>query len=162
MTWTKDGGNPIYQDAIRGLWCPFVMKNGSTYYLYYTNQANGQMDRADSADGLSWAGVHTNIVYASLGNRYVWIEGATWYMLYEWQSSGTWRISLATSSDGLTWHDDPASPVMLVPGGTVGGPELKKVGERRDNIEAVTAASLKAQRLLAPNSAPAKKASAAK
>jgi hypothetical protein len=141
-TWTKYASNPVITGASgSAYWTPYVFKDGSTYYLYATKQlsstpgSGSTIVRFTSSDGISWSAA-TEVLTLSgseqnFGNKTVWIEGSTWYMLYEWQNvSFNWLLSLATSSDGVTWTKSGSNPVLQIASGagTVGGPEVRKIG----------------------------------
>jgi hypothetical protein len=81
------------------------------------------------ADGIAWTTQSSSITIPSgktlWGNRTVWIEGATWYMLQE-AGPTPWEIYLYTSSDGLTWTiangGAPLTTLQVHAGGAYGGP----------------------------------------
>lgn len=104
-----------------------IVKSGDTYYGYYEGSndaaASFRGGLATSSDGITWAKHGSNpILNVGSGGAWddysvipeeVWIEGATWYMLYAGrQSGGPWKMGLATSSDGVTWTKSGSNPVM--------------------------------------------------
>lgn len=142
-TWVRAANPIIAGNHAR----PFVLKNGSTYYLYaqHINSGGGGLG-FDQYTSSSMAGpytlAHSNVIVQSQswevtaggGNIDVWVEGSTWYTQYEWQtntfSGNPFAEGLATSSDGVTWTKYPGNPTL---GGTsayptVGGPDIHKVG----------------------------------
>lgn len=85
---------------------PEVFVDGSTYYLYVSNNAAPAVRIATSSDGLAWTTQSSSVTLPSgktlWGNRAVWKESGTWYMLQE-AGPTAWETYLYTSSDGLTW-----------------------------------------------------------
>jgi hypothetical protein len=113
-TWTKYASNPVYGKGGSGVAgnvasC-FVLKNGSTYYLYGSGGSplRSTFAVATSTDGIAWTNQAHSISFPAgmslWGNHTVWIEGSTWYL---WQEAGPggepWMPYLYTSTDGLTW-----------------------------------------------------------
>jgi hypothetical protein len=127
VTWTKYSGNPVITDHMRLT----VVEDGSTYVLFAANLTDTAIDRYTSPDGITWTQTHTSVIAtgsgwedAGIANTFVWIEGGTWYMLYE--ARGTkFSIGLATSSDGITWTKSGSNPVITETG-TRGGPFVYK------------------------------------
>lgn len=116
-----------------------VWKDGSTYYMYYHNGADGgvrSIGLATSSDGIEWAdqGVVLDATgtETGVGVPNVWKESSTWYMLYA--SYGTTNtICLATSSDGISWTRSASNPVISPDaddsaGGLLEGTGIIKVG----------------------------------
>jgi hypothetical protein len=122
--WSKYAGNPVLPkgtDKFSG-WGS-VVKNGTTYHMYYSYSAGDGIDKighATSSDGKSWTkdSAHNPVLQKGELGKFddyqvwlpiVWIEGSTWYMLYTGQNSAggsagpTKAIGLAESTDGLTW-----------------------------------------------------------
>src|SRR6266478_521336 len=135
--WFRRAGAPLVLNHAHGR----VFKNGSTYHYYADNGALTQMDHYTSSDGivftLSQAAVLTLGIAGSwdataLANNRVWIEGATWFMLYEAKGAGTcaggqWCTGIATSTDGAgnTWTKNAtagATPLCT----SCGGPDKYK------------------------------------
>jgi hypothetical protein len=136
LNWTPYAAGPLVNLTYYGA-CPFVMKSGSTYYLYYEYNSYDWI-LSTSADGITWgAAVHTNLGkggtsawdHVGLGNICVWKEGAVFNALYEARSNSTiWSIGYANSTDGVHWTKYASNPVT--PAGTVfGNPEIHKYGE---------------------------------
>lgn len=108
--WTRDPGNPIYQDGtfIR---VGSMLKVDSTYYMYYQYGTAGQEIRlATSADGKSFtlvgtvlapSGDETTVEDAAVVN----IDATHWYMYYSYRTAGATLpgIRVATSADGESW-----------------------------------------------------------
>lgn len=116
LNWTKSGADPIVGqgegpesgDAAQ----PWVYIDGGTHYLYYTQfTGDGNMYVTTSADGLTgWSARHLCLALPATvptwGNRSVWKEGGTWYMLAEaFNPGGWWQVYLLSSADGLDWAD---------------------------------------------------------
>jgi len=134
-SWTDYVGNPIANLSVG--YRTFLLKIDSTYYMYYTNETTGYYMRMQSTDGLTWTNQGTTNLglggtgtwdHNTLGNIDVWVEGSTWYTLYEAKNStSTWRFGLATSTDGITWTkslSNPVSPSDMMAGGV----EVHKFG----------------------------------
>jgi hypothetical protein len=131
ITWTQYAANPVTSiDS----WCPTVHKIGSTYYLYYSGNYSGYWTilRKTSADGITWSVSTPTLVQTRgtwdgtyIGNNDFWVEGSTWYMLYEASGVGSasWEIGYATSPDGITWTKYAGNPVISGPGAR-GGPQV--------------------------------------
>lgn len=109
-----------------------VFKNGSTYHLYadqYSGSLRGPIDHYTSSDGITWSLSAAAVIPLGTGgqwdsqqlaNNRVWIEGNTWYMLYEAiKAAGQWSIGLATSTDGAgnVWTKNANNPLCTGCGG---------------------------------------------
>ena len=112
--WTKSSANPVIND--RRAEDPYVVKSGSTYYLYAEDkQAGGEnrIRRWHSSDCESWT---DDGQISGIGDHeqspVVWIEGETWYLIYEQFPTAPNDIRLATSSDGMSWTNEATNPVM--------------------------------------------------
>ncbi len=103
-----------------------VIKDGSTYKMWYTgwNGSNWRIFYATSPDSLTWTKYDNTIPAVSdlsstngripvgnagridgtyaYGGRVI-IDGSTYKMWYSAYNGSNWRISYATSSDGLNW-----------------------------------------------------------
>jgi len=137
--WTHYGSNPIL--AVGGEMNhtqPFVMKYGSTYYMYVHSDSEENVDRYYSSDGIDWTKDQDNTLTVGeadewddfrIGNTFVWVEGTDdWRMMYEASGeSGEWNIGYATSTDGKTWTKSESNPV-LAPTNGAGGMFVHKVG----------------------------------
>ena len=141
--WFTAGGSPgniYYGESLDGLiWTrkvaavisgyanPFVIKVGTTYYLYcQSSSAQGTGDFAlyTSTDGVTWSQQSTTILAPGTGGAWdatsffdfqpVAIIAGTWYALYTGGATGGNSLStgLATSSDGLTWTKYASNPVL--------------------------------------------------
>jgi predicted GH43/DUF377 family glycosyl hydrolase len=101
----------------RGVADPFVIRQGSYFYLYYTGLDRAQVQRlgvARSTDGTHWRKLVTNPILspggrdsmdeAGLGEPAVWQAGGKYWMLFTgraWDEQR--RLGLAESPDGVTW-----------------------------------------------------------
>lgn len=102
---------------------PCVIKDGSTYKMWYTGGDGGVNDRigyATSNNGTAWAKLG---VVLPLGNQGEWDEngvstpcvikdGATYKMWYTGVSAGGGDIGYATSPDGINWNKYAGNPVL--------------------------------------------------
>lgn len=140
IAWTKSGSNPVYGQGGSSMagndgGQPWVMKDGSTYYLYATNNDVPRVNVATSSDGIAWTTQSSTISLPASctlwGNRTVWKEGSAWKMLQEAYHSSVWNIYLYTSSDGFTWSignsGSPLSTLQVHAGGAYGGPKFANV-----------------------------------
>lgn len=136
LSWTKYGSNPILGNGVGGeanrLICPYVVKVGSTFYLYYSEIDTQVLKVATSSTGFSGFTIHsTGLSKPSgtlyFGNTVAWNEGgSTWKMLVEAYHDGDalWKTYYATSSDGLSWTlgNGGAALSTLSPGGLFAAP----------------------------------------
>lgn len=114
-TWVRSRENPIYGEH----WTEdmMIVPHNGTYYMF----AEGAKDRAQlltSTDGLHWNRQGTlDIRYTdgrplsdgAFGTPTAWVEGDTWYLLYERNDKGIW---LAKSTDLKVWTHVQDEPVM--------------------------------------------------
>lgn len=145
LTWTKYAFNPVLghgrggepYDAARG----YVVKVADTYYLFYNSSPNppatGDEKLATSSDGIHWTseGVILRTTDwpwgGQFGNVSVWVEGNTWYMLFEalYHGSGVWEMGAATSQDGRNWNllsHTPLRSMQIADQRSYGGPMVVK------------------------------------
>lgn len=115
-SWTKAG--QVINDA-GGREDPYVVKSGSTYYLYCEDNTNLAIRRYHSSDCTAWT--DDGVVFSKNGAGWeyyqvaspiVWIEGSTWYLLYEGLDGVAASIGLATSNNGTAWTREPTNPVL--------------------------------------------------
>lgn len=118
-TWTK-GGQLISAHKLED---PYVVKVGSTYYLYAEDKTTAPATSIrlyTSSDFVTW--VDGGVVLAPSGSGWegtmvaspvVWHDGKTWHMIYEGINSGTegYALGYATSTDGTTWARSASNPV---------------------------------------------------
>jgi hypothetical protein len=133
--------NHLLSPVING-WRPTILKHNGVYYLYVIHMPfiggyGTQFDLYTSTDGVAFtldtaavltksAGGWDNI---SIDNRFVWIEGTTWYMMYEGLGHGGFQTGLATSTDGhgRAWTKHGSNPVISLTRGN-GRMWVKKIG----------------------------------
>ena len=103
--------NPLFGDDEAFI---SVFKVGTTWHAY---GGISSMYHWTSTDGITdWsAATEINNLTAN-GVASAWYEEGTYYMLYR-NSGGTAGISLATSSDGVTWTPNGNNPVLVGGGG---------------------------------------------
>lgn len=123
-TWIKYAGNPVLTgtpgqwDGALATW-PSVLKNGSTYEMWYTGEHG--IGRATSTDGIHWTKYAGNPVLAtgwgggSALQPTVILEGGTYKMWFRHTVGGQISIGYAESPDGIHWTVHPSNPV-LTPG----------------------------------------------
>jgi predicted GH43/DUF377 family glycosyl hydrolase len=127
--WTKqNNGNPVLLDGASGAWddsglyslC--VIKDGTTYKMWYTGNHNSQqIGYATSSDGITWTKYASNPVFSGDGAGFdssnTWVgtvmkDGSTYKLWYLGNSGvGTDRIGYAWSNDGISWSRN-ANAVM--------------------------------------------------
>ena len=110
--WTPSPKNPIYRERWVEDMC--VVKHGDTYYMFAESEDDNHAQMLTSANGTDWkwigkldvrtAADKTKATRRPCGTPTVWIEGNTWYLMYEWMDKGVW---LATTQDpmSLVWQD---------------------------------------------------------
>jgi beta-1,2-mannobiose phosphorylase / 1,2-beta-oligomannan phosphorylase len=111
---------------------PYIVKNGATYYLYCEDKDDVPFKNIrlfTSADLINWADQGDVLDVTALAwdsddvsSPIVWIEGTTWYMLYEGRGDTSGEIGLSTSADGLNWNKSASNPVLS---GTAGSSSSK-------------------------------------
>jgi predicted GH43/DUF377 family glycosyl hydrolase len=122
INWTKFG-----KVIARSLEDPYVVKSGSTYHLYAEDKADvpfKNIRKYHSSDCESWVddgdvfdpqagGAPADWEATDVSSPVVWIEGSTWYLLYEGRGGGFGgKVGLATSTDGINWTRDGSNPVF--------------------------------------------------
>ncbi len=125
IDWAKYSGNPVLTQGNTGDWdeggivWPYVIKNGSTYYLWY--HSNGQIGLATSPDGLAWTKSGSNPVLttgwdgAGVVGQAILLEGSTYKMWFRSGAGASIGIGYAESTDGINWTMPYSNPV-LAPG----------------------------------------------
>ena len=128
INWDINNSNPVFSPGDYDAWDdddvgnPCVVKEGSTYKMWYwgDNDLTGidQIGLAVSNDGISWQRVRSEPVIApdpsiwwqggeGIGTPQVLRVNSGYVMAYHAaDQSGTIRIGLATSSDGLEWKKE--------------------------------------------------------
>ena len=128
LTWTKYGSAPVLSPGAAGSWdekgasFPMVIKDGSTYKMWYTGvdaSGVGRVGYATSPDGIAWTKSASNPVL-SVGTAGSWDSiyvgmtsvikvGTSYKLWYRGGSATGGAIGYATSPDGLVWTKyDPA------------------------------------------------------
>ncbi len=120
ITWTNqqqsvDIGSEGTNDATRSS-DPTVLKDGSTYKMWYTGDSGGTTLRiiyCESSDGINWSNFQVVINIASSGTGFdssyvqtpsVIKDGSTYKMWYA-GNNGNDRIIYCESSDGINWSN---------------------------------------------------------
>jgi predicted GH43/DUF377 family glycosyl hydrolase len=113
--WTKYSGNPVVTGSMAV--DPCVIKDGSTYKMWYSHRDNSgvwSIYYADSSDGVTWSNKQQVL---TVGGSGVWDavrvntpsvikDGSTYKMWYTGRDASVppkERIGYATSTDGTTW-----------------------------------------------------------
>jgi len=116
--WTRSPKNPIYRDH----WVEdmSVVHQGDTYYMFAESEYDNHAEMLTSKNGIDWKWIgkldvrqtdETKAARRPCGTPTVWVEGDTWYLMYEWMDKGVW---LATTKDpmSLVWRDVQEEPVL--------------------------------------------------
>jgi len=137
LSWTKYSGNPILRSRVNSYdWTnlnnPVVVKENGTWHMWYAgnhgNQNAAQLQDIDicyatSPDGYNWTKSSSNPVIANdfaawaknaLRPYDVQWNGSAFVMYYKGRSvvaGATSSLGLATSTDGVTWSQDPNNPL---------------------------------------------------
>lgn len=146
-TLERYASNPVIALGASGQWDDYwigirsIVLSGSTYYMYYhawRSSTQSKIGLATSSDGISWTKNGGNPIFdvgaaltwddKAVSCPAVWIEGATWYMLYSGTNvaTGKSQMGLATSTDGISWTKSGSNPVMSF--GGVGTWDLQAIG----------------------------------
>ncbi len=117
--WERSPQNPIFRDRWVEDMC--VVRQGDTYYMFAEGEGDNHAEMLTSSDGVDWkwigkldvrsAADKTKPTRRPCGTPTVWIEGDTWYLMYEWMDKGVW---LATTTDpmSLVWQDVREEPAL--------------------------------------------------
>ncbi len=116
--WTRSPKDPIYRDHWVEDMC--VIHRGDTYYMFAEGANDNHAEMLTSKDGIDWkwGGLldvrrtdAKQMARRPCGTPTVWVEGNTWYLMYEWLDKGVW---LATTNDpmSLVWHNVQEEPVL--------------------------------------------------
>jgi hypothetical protein len=142
--WTKYPSNPL-TDIPTNYQLPYVLKSGSTYYMFVLNgAANGDIYLYSSTNKTSWTVMNSgNPVFTHSGTATDWyhlvynvgvtIVGSTWHMLIEGRAdSGAYstKFQIGYSYSNLTdlnWNTH-LSTLPVIP--TSGNPDLIYVPDR--------------------------------
>jgi hypothetical protein len=122
--WSRAEKNPIYRDRWVEDMC--VVVQGGAYYMFAEGADNNHAELLTSKDGIDWKWAGPLDVRQTdgktesrrpCGTPTVWVEGDTWYLMYEWLDKGIW---LATTRDpmSLVWRNVQEQPVLSPGPGT--------------------------------------------
>ncbi len=133
INWTQYAGNPVLRHGTGwesvAISDPMVIKDGSTYKMWYQGGEPGSQHRigyATSPDGINWTKYAGNPIFIpeALGtwaiNPFILKEGSLykiWYGDAGGSPGGSIRIFYATSTDGINWVKYPTNPVITNAGG---------------------------------------------
>jgi len=124
--WQKQGA-PVLDVGPRGSWDehgvadPYVIRAGSTYYMFYLGADRARRQRlgvAMSHDGITWYKLRSNPILElgeygafdenGLGEPAVFVARGYYWMLYTGRDrSEIRRLGLARSRDGVAWEKQP-------------------------------------------------------
>lgn len=139
---TKYAGNPVLGQGGSGLAgptaSPRIVRDGATLHAYVSSGSplRSTILHYTGTDGLAWTAAPLTITLppgATLwGNREVWREGLTWYMLHDAMSAtGYWEVWLYVSSDGETWSilngGTSLTSLQVAAGGMYGGMRFAQI-----------------------------------
>lgn len=113
--WKKYSGNPVVTGSMA--FDPVVIKDGSTYKMWYTHVDNSgiwTIYYAVSTDGIAWTNQTQVLAASGIAGAYdevrvagpaVVIDGAADYKMWfsARDANAVWTIGYATSSDGIAW-----------------------------------------------------------
>lgn len=121
--WMKNGApvlavGPYGSWDERGVADPYVIRAGSSYYMFYLGMDRAQRQRlgvAESRDGVKWEKLRSNPILElgeygafdekGLGEPAVWAARGYYWMLYTGRDHNeTRRLGLARSRDGVRWE----------------------------------------------------------
>ena len=121
VSWTK--GGQLTLGTGRASEDPYLVKNGSTYYLYVEDKEDvpfRDIRLYTSTDFSTWTdqgevlGPGSGWEATDVSSPVVWVEGSTWYMLYEGRgASQPGAVGLATSANGTSWTKSGSNPVLV-------------------------------------------------
>jgi predicted GH43/DUF377 family glycosyl hydrolase len=132
LNWTEHETNPVLSTGPRGSWDergvadPYVIRAGSTLYMYYLGQDRARRQRlgvARSSDGIRWEKLRSNPIMelgetgafdeTGLGEPAVWQDLGSYWMLYTARDRReVRRLGLARSQDGVHWERVTKQPVF--------------------------------------------------
>ncbi len=137
----KHGGNPLLGPGVPGSWdeagvlLPAVVEDGGGYRMYYAGTQTGdyEIGLATSPDGIAWTRAPENPIVPATGEAGSWkrwstnapavvLDGGSTRMWYAGRAEELSDIAIgyAESTDGVTFVDDPANPVLSADGGEEG------------------------------------------
>ncbi len=131
LTWTKYGSAPLLSPGVAGSWdangvsFPMVIKDGSTYKLWYTGMdasGIGRVGYATSPDGITWTKSASNPVL-NVGAAGTWDStyvgmvgvvkvGTAFKLWYRGGNETSGGIGYATSPDGIAWTKSGTAAVL--------------------------------------------------
>jgi uncharacterized repeat protein (TIGR01451 family) len=131
--WTKYAGNPVITGTVEAydaiLVFPTVVKNGNTYYMWYTgNDSNFNYSGvylATSEDGIHWTKDNRSPVLKTgwdgglISGQSVSLASSTYTLWLRSGNGASYGLGYATSSDGVNWQMYTGNPV-LKPGASPG------------------------------------------
>lgn len=134
INWTPHQGNPVFSPGTNGAWddedvgAPWVIKEGATYKMWYWGDDQStdkdQVGLATSPDGITWQRSGSNPVVSpdaaipwengeGIGAPKVIKIASDYTMAYHAADlSGSLRIGMATSIDGIVWNKGGNNPII--------------------------------------------------
>jgi len=130
--WVKHAGNPLLVETHDERWDavylsePAVLYDGQQFRLWY-NGASATTETllgyATSPDGIHWTRHPVNRPVLTTGADGEWddfsvarasvlYDGERFLMWYEGHDGRTWRIGMASSTDGVEWAKSPDNPIV--------------------------------------------------
>ena len=129
INWTPTSSNPVLSPGNYGSWDSHhvspgaVIKEGGVYKMYYcgfSNENNSwHVGYATSLDGISWEKYSQPILFGSYGWEYQIIVSSvikkdnTYFLYYTGRNLPSYKIGVATSSDGINWTKYPGNPILV-------------------------------------------------
>jgi hypothetical protein len=116
--WTRSTKNPIYREH----WVEdmSVVHQGDTYYMFAESENDNHAEMLTSKNGVDWKWIGPLDVRQTDGKKMarrpcgtptVWVEGSTWYLMYEWMDKGVW-LAITNDPSSLVWRDVQEEPIL--------------------------------------------------
>ncbi len=130
ISWTKHPSNPVMRsnrytgDPERSYAAPVVYHDGAKFYMYYSawDGSGWHISLATSSDGTNWTRHGSNPIISNgpNANSWNWViqscsiykDGNTFRLYYfGFASGGDAYLGLATSTDLVSWSNNPGNPL---------------------------------------------------
>ncbi len=132
INWQNKSNQPVFENDLPGTWDDYTVGPGAivkdaqgNYMLYYNGWSNQygqwQIGLATSIDGVNWERYNNPVLHADSSSEFkigvvsVLKFNSIYYMYYNASpinNYNSWRINLATSTDGLHWTKYSSNPIL--------------------------------------------------